>query len=64
MAKSATSVLWRSYREVPINIQAVQEPKNAVVGNGTGIIVVAETTTGKLSMCPALVFPRVERKIF
>jgi len=46
MAKSATSVLWRSYREVPINIQAVQEPKNAVVGNGTGIIVVAETTTG------------------
>ncbi|XP_002128174.2 RNA 3'-terminal phosphate cyclase-like [Ciona intestinalis] len=46
MAKSATSVLWRSYPEVPINIQAVQEPKNAVVGNGTGIIVVAETTTG------------------
>nr|CAB3265815.1 RNA 3'-terminal phosphate cyclase-like [Phallusia mammillata] len=46
MAKSATSVLWRSYREVPINIQAVQEPKNAVIGNGTGIIVVAETTTG------------------
>ncbi|XP_039266485.2 RNA 3'-terminal phosphate cyclase-like [Styela clava] len=46
MAKSATSVLWRTYREVPINIQAVQEPKNAVVGNGTGIIVVAETTTG------------------
>lgn len=24
MAKSATSVLWRTYREVPINIQAVQ----------------------------------------
>ena len=47
MAKSATSVLWRKFREVPINIQAVQEPKNAVVGNGTGIIVVAETTTGK-----------------
>ncbi|CAK8681373.1 RNA 3'-terminal phosphate cyclase-like [Clavelina lepadiformis] len=46
MAKSATSVLWRSFREVPINIQAVQEPKNAVVGNGTGILVVAETTTG------------------
>lgn len=48
MAKSATSVLWRSHREVPINIQAVQEPKNNVVGNGTGIIVVAETTTGFL----------------
>lgn len=46
MAKAATSVLWRSYREVPINIQAVQEPRNAVVGNGTGIIVIAETTTG------------------
>lgn len=24
MAKSATSVLWRTYREVPISIQAVQ----------------------------------------
>ncbi|XP_064626575.1 RNA 3'-terminal phosphate cyclase-like [Lineus longissimus] len=46
MAREATNTIREIYPDVPINIEVVQESPHAAVGNGTGIIVVAETTTG------------------
>ncbi|XP_077981104.1 RNA 3'-terminal phosphate cyclase-like [Glandiceps talaboti] len=46
MASVASTILKKQYRDVPVNIDALQEPKHAAFGNGTGIIVVAETSTG------------------
>ncbi|XP_031574471.1 RNA 3'-terminal phosphate cyclase-like [Actinia tenebrosa] len=46
MAREATKLLKRRYGDVPIDIKAVQESHDKAVGNGTGIQVMAETSTG------------------
>ncbi|XP_070563804.1 RNA 3'-terminal phosphate cyclase-like isoform X2 [Ptychodera flava] len=54
MASFALTILKKQYRDIPVNIEAVQEPKHEAFGNGTGIIVVAETSTGCLLAGSAL----------
>ena len=55
MAHKATSVLRSLYGEqLPIEIDIVEEPPHSYIGVGTGIIIVAETTTGQLLGCSAL----------
>lgn len=44
MAKVAESIIHKEYKDVPVNIDVVKEV--AAVGTGTGIVLVAETTTG------------------
>lgn len=44
MAKVAEDIIHQEYKDVPINIEVVKE--ESAVGTGTGIILVAETTTG------------------
>ncbi|EDO40575.1 predicted protein, partial [Nematostella vectensis] len=46
MAREATKLIKRRYPDTPINIDAVQESRHKAHGNGTGIQVMAETTTG------------------
>ena len=38
MAKSATDLIERKYKDVPIQIEAMKEPQHAAVGNGSGIM--------------------------
>ncbi|XP_006000085.1 RNA 3'-terminal phosphate cyclase [Latimeria chalumnae] len=46
MAAAVVRCIRKEMRDLYIDIQVVQEPKNQVFGNGSGIIVVAETSTG------------------
>ncbi|KAI0209526.1 hypothetical protein LSAT2_005778 [Lamellibrachia satsuma] len=46
MARVAEDILRQEYPNVPITIEVVKEEDHKTVGNGTGIIVVAETSTG------------------
>ncbi|XP_049788249.1 RNA 3'-terminal phosphate cyclase [Schistocerca cancellata] len=46
MADSATVALQRAFKGVEINIEAYKEREEDAVGNGSGINIVAETTTG------------------
>ncbi|CAF0847310.1 unnamed protein product [Brachionus calyciflorus] len=46
MADTATSLLKNNLPKIPIDIQVVEEKKGTYFGNGTGIIILAETTTG------------------
>jgi len=46
MAQEASKMIKQRYPDVPVNIQAVQEQANAAVGTGTGILVMAESSTG------------------
>ncbi|XP_072024002.1 RNA 3'-terminal phosphate cyclase-like [Amphiura filiformis] len=48
MARTATDVLRRQYKDVNVRIDAIKEQQHAAVGNGSGIIVIAETSTGCL----------------
>ncbi|KAJ7332448.1 hypothetical protein JRQ81_014628 [Phrynocephalus forsythii] len=48
MASAAERCIRKEIRDLSVNIQAVQEPANEAFGNGTGIIIVAETSTGCL----------------
>ncbi|XP_072854106.2 RNA 3'-terminal phosphate cyclase isoform X1 [Pogona vitticeps] len=48
MASAAVRCIRKEMRDLYVNIQAVQEPDNKAFGNGTGIIIVAETSTGCL----------------
>ena len=48
MAKAATSELRKIYKDVPIEIEIVKEPEHTYIGVGTGIILIAETSTGCL----------------
>ncbi|XP_063962676.1 RNA 3'-terminal phosphate cyclase-like [Lytechinus pictus] len=46
MSNTASSIIKKAYPGVDVRIDSVQEPHGAAVGNGSGIIVVAETSTG------------------
>lgn len=46
MADAAERCIRRGISGVHVNIQALQEPRDKAFGNGNGIIVVAETSTG------------------
>ncbi|KAK2183330.1 hypothetical protein NP493_315g03064 [Ridgeia piscesae] len=54
MARVAEDLLRQQYPEVPLNIEVVKEPDHKAVGNGTGIILVTETSTGCLLAGSAL----------
>ncbi|XP_078656652.1 RNA 3'-terminal phosphate cyclase-like [Branchiostoma floridae x Branchiostoma belcheri] len=44
--KAATALIKREFPDVPVDIEAVQEPRHAAFGNGNGIVIMAETSTG------------------
>ncbi|XP_071484413.1 RNA 3'-terminal phosphate cyclase-like [Diadema antillarum] len=46
MASTASSLIKKAYPGTSVNIETVQESAGAAVGNGSGIMLVAETTTG------------------
>ncbi|GCB78129.1 hypothetical protein scyTo_0017704, partial [Scyliorhinus torazame] len=46
MASAAVRCIRKEMRDIYVNIQSVQEPKDKAYGNGNGIIVFAETSTG------------------
>ncbi|KAH0618374.1 hypothetical protein JD844_017511 [Phrynosoma platyrhinos] len=46
MASAAVRCIRKEIRDLYVNIQAVREPDNEAFGTGTGIIIVAETSTG------------------
>ncbi|KAM9326290.1 RNA 3'-terminal phosphate cyclase isoform 1-T1 [Gastrophryne carolinensis] len=48
MISAAVRVIRRELRDLHVNIQGVQEPADKAVGNGSGIIIVAETSNGCL----------------
>ncbi|XP_053549709.1 RNA 3'-terminal phosphate cyclase [Bombina bombina] len=54
MASSAVRCIRREVNNLHVDIQAVQEPSDKAVGNGSGIIVIAETSTGCLFAGSAL----------
>ncbi|XP_062516339.1 RNA 3'-terminal phosphate cyclase-like [Corticium candelabrum] len=54
MAHSATRMLQQQLPSVCVHIEVVQESREAAVGTGTGLIVVAETSTGCLLAGSAL----------
>ncbi|XP_068096092.1 RNA 3'-terminal phosphate cyclase isoform X1 [Hyperolius riggenbachi] len=46
MVSAAVRCIRRELRDLHVNIQGVQEPADKAVGNGSGIVIVAETSTG------------------
>lgn len=46
MAREADRILKKKYPNVDVNIEPVQEPDNKSRGNGSGIMVIAESKTG------------------
>ncbi|KAM4641364.1 RNA 3'-terminal phosphate cyclase isoform 1-T2 [Discoglossus pictus] len=48
MISGVVRCIRREINNLRVDIQAVQEPSNQAVGNGSGIIVIAETSTGCL----------------
>lgn len=48
MADSASRILRQVYPGVPFKIDRVKEPSEVAVGNGSGIVIMAETSTGCL----------------
>ncbi|XP_042322055.1 RNA 3'-terminal phosphate cyclase isoform X1 [Sceloporus undulatus] len=48
MASAAVRCIRKEIRDLYVNIQTVREPDNEAFGTGTGIIIVAETSTGCL----------------
>ncbi|XP_023365640.1 RNA 3'-terminal phosphate cyclase [Otolemur garnettii] len=48
MAAAAVRCIRKEIRDLYVNIQPVQEPKDQAYGNGNGIIIIAETSTGCL----------------
>nr|KAF6414247.1 RNA 3'-terminal phosphate cyclase [Molossus molossus] len=48
IAAAAVRCIRKEFRDLYVNIQPVQEPKDQAFGNGSGIIVIAETSTGCL----------------
>lgn len=46
MADSATKLIRQHYSQIKINIERYKERPEMAIGNGSGIILVAETTTG------------------
>ncbi|XP_012886891.1 PREDICTED: RNA 3'-terminal phosphate cyclase isoform X2 [Dipodomys ordii] len=54
MAAAAVRCIRKEIRDLYVNIQPVQEPRDQAFGNGSGIIIVAETSTGCLFAGSAL----------
>ncbi|XP_021340128.1 RNA 3'-terminal phosphate cyclase-like, partial [Mizuhopecten yessoensis] len=54
MEKCAKTVIREDYTDIPVNIEVVKEPRHMAIGTGTGIIIVAETSTGCLLAGSAL----------
>ncbi|XP_038601738.1 RNA 3'-terminal phosphate cyclase [Tachyglossus aculeatus] len=54
MAAAAVRCIRKEVRDLYVNIQPVQEPKDQAFGNGNGIIIIAETSTGCLFAGSAL----------
>ncbi|XP_053324898.1 RNA 3'-terminal phosphate cyclase [Spea bombifrons] len=54
MISAAVRCIRKELRDLYVNIQGVQEPSEKAVGNGSGIIIVAETSTGCLFAGSAL----------
>lgn len=54
MAAAAVRCLRKEFRDLYVNVQPVQEPRDGAFGNGSGIIIVAETSTGCLLAGSAL----------
>ncbi|XP_033737570.1 RNA 3'-terminal phosphate cyclase-like [Pecten maximus] len=54
MQKCAKDFICQDFPNTPINIDVVKEPQHMAIGTGTGIIVVAETSTGCLLAGSAL----------
>ncbi|CAI5776662.1 3' [Podarcis lilfordi] len=48
MASAAMRCIRKEIRDLDVNIEAVREPDNEAFGTGSGIIIVAETSTGCL----------------
>ncbi|KAL7984881.1 RNA 3'-terminal phosphate cyclase isoform X1 [Crotalus tigris] len=48
MASAAVKCIRKEIRDLYVNIQTVREPDNEAFGTGSGIIIVAETSTGCL----------------
>ncbi|KAM7318015.1 RNA 3'-terminal phosphate cyclase isoform X1 [Alexandromys fortis] len=48
MAAAAVRCIRKEIRDLYVNIQPLQEPRDQAFGNGSGIIIVAETSTGCL----------------
>ncbi|ELV10511.1 RNA 3'-terminal phosphate cyclase [Tupaia chinensis] len=48
MAAAAVRCIRKEIRDLFVSIQPVQEPKDQAFGNGNGIIIIAETSTGCL----------------
>ncbi|XP_023390850.1 RNA 3'-terminal phosphate cyclase [Pteropus vampyrus] len=48
MASAAVRCIRKEIRDLYVNIQPVQEPKDQAFGSGNGIIIIAETSTGCL----------------
>ncbi|KAK3700176.1 hypothetical protein QZH41_010619 [Actinostola sp. cb2023] len=46
MTREATRLIKKRFPDVPVDIKAVQESRDQAVGNGTGIHVVADTSSG------------------
>ncbi|XP_030062362.1 RNA 3'-terminal phosphate cyclase [Microcaecilia unicolor] len=46
MSTAAVKCIRKDIKDLYVNIQAVQEPKDKSIGNGNGLIIVAETSTG------------------
>ncbi|XP_067027666.1 RNA 3'-terminal phosphate cyclase-like isoform X1 [Acropora muricata] len=46
MAREADRILKKKYPNIDINIEPVKEPANKAHGNGSGIVVIAESETG------------------
>jgi RNA 3'-terminal phosphate cyclase (ATP) len=46
MANTVIKELKNVYKNIPVEIEIVKEPDHTYIGTGTGLIVVAETTTG------------------
>lgn len=54
MMTTATGALRRVYKNVEVKIETVKEPEHKAFGNGSGIIVMAESSTGCLYAGSAL----------
>uniref|UniRef100_A0A8D0HHU7 RNA 3'-terminal phosphate cyclase n=1 Tax=Sphenodon punctatus TaxID=8508 RepID=A0A8D0HHU7_SPHPU len=48
MSSAAVRCIRKEIRDLYVNVQAVREPDNEAFGTGSGIIIVAETSTGCL----------------
>lgn len=48
MAAESKRLIRLSYDNIPVDIDIVKEPEHTYIGTGTGLILIAETTTGCL----------------